>query len=145
MEYKQLLELGLDISYITKKVYDNMSVNKFILTKIVLNSIEIIDCKIAYVFMSKQDLDQYAQGEENIHEGFVNYGRCIENVEVSIFIRQVDDNKYKLSLRSNEYVDVAKVAASLNGGGHVRAAGASLEGNIQDLKNMIIELIKKEL
>ena len=51
---------------------------------------------------------------------------------------------YKLSLRSNANADVSKVAAAFNGGGHMRAAGCTLKGDITAGINEVIEEIKKQ-
>lgn len=64
------------------------------------------------------------------HEGLVDVGRDIEGVEVSIFLQQVDENTYKISLRSNDYVNVSDVCLMLGGGGHPRAAGCKISRNI---------------
>ena len=59
----------------------------------------------------------------------VETGRDIEGVEVSVFIRQKDDdeNTYKISMRSNDYVNVSDICMMFGGGGHEKAAGASLK------------------
>lgn len=48
-------------------------------------------------------------------------------------------------MRSNETVNVSEIAKSHGGGGHIRAAGCSVKGNLQDVKNMIINDITKQL
>lgn len=143
---RNLLQEGIDINMITRKVFEVMSYGKFGLTKLALNNIEIIDKKIAYLYLTKSQIDMYNDNKEaDIHEGLVNYGRNIENVEVSIFIRENDKGKYKISLRSNDYVDVSKIAQNLGGGGHIRASGASVEGDIEQIKDSLINEIKKML
>ena len=68
------------------------------------------------------------------HEGLVDIGRDIEGVEVSIFLRQDDDDTYKVSLRSGSYVNVSDVCMIYGGGGHPRAAGAKIKGNLELLQ-----------
>ena len=69
--------------------------------------------------------------EEGDHEGLVNIGRSIEGVEVSIFIRQKDnENIYKVSMRSSLYVNVSDVCLMFGGSGHPRAAGAQVQGDV---------------
>ena len=81
------------------------------------------------------------------HEGLVEIGRDVEGVEVSVFIRQKenDDNTYKISMRSNEYVNVSDVCLMFGGGGHEKAAGASIQGNIETVKQKIMNELKKVL
>ncbi len=68
-------------------------------------------------------------------------GRDIENVEVSIFLREAE-NGYKVSLRSNEYVNVAEVCAMFSGGGHIRAAGCTIHLPLEQAKEKIIDRVK---
>lgn len=79
------------------------------------------------------------------HEGLVELGRDVEGVEIAIFIRQKDENSYKVSMRSNEYVNVSDVCLMFGGGGHPRAAGALVEGTIEEVKQKLLSEVKKVL
>ena len=85
------------------------------------------------------------EAEEGDHEGIVDIGRDIEGVEVSIFLKETEDGTYKISLRSNEYVNVADIALLFNGGGHIRAAGGSITGTIEQSKERLVAECKKHL
>jgi phosphoesterase RecJ-like protein len=76
------------------------------------------------------------------HEGLVEIGRDIEGVEVSIFLREVE-NGYKLSLRSNNYVNVSDVCLAFSGGGHKRAAGCTIFNTLEIAKESIIHEVSK--
>ena len=54
-------------------------------------------------------------------------------------------NTYKFSMRSNHFVDVAAVAGKFGGGGHVRAAGFSAAGDINEIYHTAEALIKEQL
>ena len=71
-------------------------------------------------------------------------GRDIEGVEVSIFFREKDDG-YKISLRSNDYVNVSDICLMFSGGGHIRAAGGSINLPFEQAKQKVIEECKKHL
>lgn len=79
------------------------------------------------------------------HEGLVDIGRDIEGVEVSIFLRQDDDDTYKVSLRSGSYVNVSDVCMIYGGGGHPRAAGAKIKGNLDQVKEKIVKSVTDAL
>ena len=78
------------------------------------------------------------------HEGLVEIGRDIEGVEISILLREKDDT-FKISLRSNNYVNVSDICLLFNGGGHIRAAGGSINLPFDGAKEKIIEECKKHL
>ncbi len=75
------------------------------------------------------------------HEGIVEIGRDIEDVEVSIFLREIEDG-FKISLRSNEYVNVSEVCSIFSGGGHIRAAGCTIRFPLEQAKEKIIDRVK---
>ena len=79
-------------------------------------------------------------------EGLVEIGRDVEGVEVSVFIRQKDEEEtYKVSMRSNDYVNVSDVCMMFGGGGHEKAAGAVIQGDIEQVKQKIMKELEKVL
>ena len=65
------------------------------------------DGKVTFTYINLED-ENKVNAEEGDHEGLVEIGRDIEGVEVSVFLREKEDPKgYKISLRSNEYVNVS--------------------------------------
>ena len=70
----------------------------------------------------------------------------MEGVEVSIFLHEFSDKPgFKISLRSKDYVNVADVCIMLGGGGHQRAAGASSNGTVEQIKEKLLVEIRKQL
>ena len=63
----------------------------------------------------------------------------------SILVYQIDENDYKISLRAKDYMEVDKIAVEFGGGGHVRAAGASFDGNLEANLKKILELIGAQI
>ena len=101
------------------------------------------DNKIAYTYLTMQDQEKVGAGEGD-HEGIVELGRDIEGVEVSIFIRETEKG-FKVSLRSNEYVNVSDVGMLFGGGGHPRAAGCTLNCSLEQAKERLVSEVKKHL
>jgi len=80
--------------------------------------------------------------------------RIVEGVEVGAVIREADPDedgetggagKFYISLRSNDYVNVAEIAACFGGGGHIRAAGCTYTGDAGTLETELIKIIEKVL
>jgi len=67
----------------------------------------------------------------------------IEGVEATAIIRQECDNNCTVSLRSVDKIDVAKIASSFGGGGHKNASGLTMQGNISDVKEIILKTFSK--
>ncbi len=140
----ELLNRGVNVSDVYKKVLQVISKARFELTRIALNRLEFLeDGKMTFTYITKED-EEKANAGINDHDGIVEMGRDIEGVEVSIFLRE-SDNGYKISLRSNEYVNVSDICLMFGGGGHVRAAGCSINLPFEQTKTKIIEQCKKHL
>ena len=139
----ELLNAGVNISDIYDRVLCKKTMSRYNLMKIAMDRLEFLsDGKIAFTYIMKDDFNNVGAiiGE---HEGIVDIGRSIDGVMVSIFIRE--DDGYTVSLRSTGTVDVSKIALSLDGGGHMMAAGCKLYGSFEEVKETIINKTKKEL
>lgn len=136
-----LLNKGISVSKVYKKVLQTKTRANFELRKIACNRLEFLeDGKIAFTYITKEDQEN-VNAENGDHEGIVEIGRDIEGVEVSVFVRQ-NDNGCRVSMRSNEYVNVSDVCLFLGGGGHMRAAGCTLQCTIEQAKEKILRQLK---
>ncbi len=77
-------------------------------------------------------------------DGIVEDGRDIKGVEVSIFLYQKEEG-FKASLRSNEYVNCADICLLFSGGGHIKAAGCTLNYPLEEAKEKILSATKRFL
>ena len=139
-----LLNRGINVSKIYRRVLQMKTKPNFELHRIANNRLEFLeDGKIAYTYITMED-EQSVGAETGDHEGIVENGRDVEGVEVSIFVRETDEG-LKVSLRSNEYVNVADVALMFGGGGHQRAAGILMQGTREQVKEKLVYQIKAQI
>ena len=99
--------------------------------------------KVAFTYLTKEDFES-VNAETGDHEGIVNEGKNIEGVEVSIFIYEREDG-FRISTRSNDYVNVSDICLMFGGGGHPRAAGATMQGTVEQIKERILKEVKLQL
>ena len=140
-----ILRLGVNVSEIFRRTLHTRNKASFELNKRAMDRMEFLENgKIAFTYITKKDEEEVGavQGD---HEGIVEVGKSVENVEVSIFLHEKDDKGFKISLRSLEYVNVAEIAIMLGGGGHTKAAGAYSKGTVEEIKNKIVNEVKKQL
>lgn len=142
----ELLNKGVNVSDVYKRVMQTISKDKFELRKLAMQRIEFLENgKIAFTYLNKEDEEKVNAGID-AHEGIVEIGRDVEGVEVSIFLRENDEKDgYKISLRSNNYLNVADICFVFSGGGHARAAGGNIKLPLEEAKQKIIEECKKYL
>ena len=78
-------------------------------------------------------------------DGIVSQLRTTTGVEVAIFMYELSPRVYKVSMRSNQYVNVSEIAAFFGGGGHIRAAGCTMQGSMYDVINNLTGHIEKQM
>ncbi len=104
----------------------------------VLNTLELSpDAKIATLVVTL-DMLKKADADKDLADGFVNYARSINDVEVGILFREAKPGEYKISFRSRGNVDVAEVGLIFGGGGHKNAAGCNIKGTLEEVKDKVL-------
>ncbi len=100
--------------------------------------------RICWISVSAADIELTQATPEDL-EGLIQYPRNIEGVEVGLLFKQVDANRVKISFRSSGNVDVAKVAKSFGGGGHVRASGCTVDGSLEEVIEQVVAEVGRAL
>ena len=141
----ELLDAGVNISKVYKKVFDTKTKSSFELRRIALDRMEFLeDGKIAFTYVTNEDERKVNAGVGD-YEGIVSEGRSVEGVEVSIFLHELKDGEFKISLRSNAYVNVSDVCIMFGGGGHIRAAGAKMTADPLVIRDKVVNEVKRQL
>lgn len=137
----EIIDLDVNVHELYKRLLWTKTMSQYNLMKIGMDRLEFFcDGKIAFTYILKDDFRKVGAslGE---HEGIVDIGRNILGVEVSIFIRE--DDGWTISLRSSGKYPVNEIANKFNGGGHFMAAGGKVNGNLEDIKQCLIDETKK--
>ncbi len=130
-----LISYGFDFPRLIEETfYQKTYVQTQIMGRALMESIRFMDGRCIVSVIDKKTMDFYNVGPKDM-DGIVNQLRNIKGVDCAIFMYQTDVLEYKVSMRSNEKVDVAKVASHFNGGGHMRAAGCTMKGTFHDCVN----------
>jgi len=140
-----LMRKGINGSEIIDKTYyEKTYIQNQILGRALLESMLIMDKK-CIVSVIRQKSMEFFQAEPSDLEGIVSQLRQTKGVEVAIFLHEISPQKFKVSLRSKGKVDVSEIAKYYGGGGHVRAAGVTMEGSSHDVINNITARIAIQL
>lgn len=141
----KLMEMGIDFSKIVDKTfYEKSYVQNQVLGRCLMESIMVLDGKCIVGSVKKKDMDFYGVEPKDL-DGIVQQLRVTKGVEVAIFLYEVKTQEFKVSLRSNGPVDVNAVASYFGGGGHVKAAGCTMQGSVYDVINNLTLPIEKQL
>lgn len=141
----KLISKGIDFSRIIDETfYKKTYIQNQILGRALLESILLLNGKIIISALRKADLEFYGVTSKDL-EGIVSQLRVTEGVECAIFLYEIGNHEYKVSMRSTDKIDVSKIASYFGGGGHAKAAGCTMAGTIHDVVNNLSVHIEKQL
>lgn len=143
----ELIEAGADNGEIARQLFDIKTLDSFRAEALCTKNVRFFcDGKVA-VSYTDHGLNKEYGLEESDFDTCVQLLRMIEGVEVAVFAKEKSENKekpkFRLSLRSNTYADVAQVCASFDGGGHKKAAGCTVYGDISEVTEKIVTELSK--
>ena len=129
----------IDDSFFHKTYVQNQ-----ILGRALLESITILQGACIFSAVRLKDMKFYGVDCSDL-DGIVDQLRVTEGVECAIFLHETENHVYKVSMRSNNYVDVSAIAAYFGGGGHIRAAGCNMAGSLYDVVNNLSSHIEDQM
>ena len=132
-----LLEQGVRPNEISDKLDMKSRLTVEMLAKVLPSLTFEADGKIAYLTITN---DLYNKDANT--DSFVNYPRYIDGVEVAIMFKAVEPKVTRVSMRSSN-VDVAQVALSFGGGGHIRAAGCTIYAPVEEAREQLLAKLRE--
>ena len=140
-----LIEKGVPFSkLIDESFYQKTYVQNQVLGRCLLESILVLNGRCIVSTISKRVLEFYGAKTGDL-DGVIDQLRITKGVEAAVFAYEIENGIFKVSMRSNGQVDVSKIATYFGGGGHVKAAGCTLNGNAYDVINNITHHIEVQL
>ncbi len=138
--------LSYDVPFsriIDETFYQKTYLQNQILGRCLLESFMVLDGRCIVSYIKKNTLDFYGASTSDL-DGVIDQLRVTKGVEVAILVYELSTQTYKVSMRSNYNIDVSKVAKKYGGGGHVKAAGCTISGNVYDVINSITVHIEEQ-
>ena len=132
-----LIDGGADVGLAAQSIYQSHKPARFELLKHALDSLNIShNGRVAWISLAHNLYERTNLcGEDS--EGFIDYARSIEGVDIAVFIREEKLQEWKVSFRAKAPCDVGVVAGMLGGGGHQYAAGCTLFGTLDEVQEKI--------
>lgn len=141
----KLMEKGIDFgAIIDNSFYKKTYIQNQILGRALLESITFFDGRCIFSAIRQSEMEFYGVTGADM-DGIIDQLRLTDGVEVAIFLYETGPQEYKVSMRSQYLVDVSRIASFFGGGGHVKAAGCTMNGNIHDVINNLSLHIAKQM
>ena len=129
----KLIKAGADIRYYNEMLFKRQTKARAQLYVRTMTGMRFYhDNRFAVIVVTKKNMDDCG-ADASMTEGFVDFPLNVDTVEIAASMLEVKKGQYKISLRSKHYADVNRLAGVYGGGGHVRAAGCMLFGDIEEV------------
>ncbi|HEX2681892.1 MAG TPA: DHH family phosphoesterase [Candidatus Dormibacteraeota bacterium] len=133
-----LLEHGVDTEAIYESVYASAPEGRIRLMAEVLATLVVEPASgLAWLTVPPGAMQRHHATADDL-DGVVEYPRSIAGVRLAMLFRQLANGKVKVSFRALGDVDVAELAHRFGGGGHHKAAGASLDGTLAEAQERVL-------
>jgi phosphoesterase RecJ-like protein len=138
-----LLTAGVDPEAMYRKVYASMPLGRLQLLREALATLEVDAAHgISWISVPAGALDRFGVTSEDL-DGIVEHPRSIAGTRLALFFRDLGHGKVKVSFRSTGDVDVNRFARQFGGGGHAKASGALIPGDLDTVRTKVVEAARR--
>lgn len=135
---QELMQAGASLTEITQRALDNRTFLEVNLWKYALASMQMYEAGVLVAQVTQEDLKKSGLAEMT-DAGLVSLLIKVEEAMIAAVFKEQDDGTVSMSMRAKPGFNVSDVALSLGGGGHTQAAGATVEGELEDVRKETIK------
>ena len=138
------LTAGIDGGEINRVLFETKSMPRFQMERIVFDTMEFFeDGAVAVALLWRADIDRTGADMDDL-DSIASLTRQIEGVQIGITLTENRDGTVKASVRTTKEMDAAAICKKCGGGGHIRAAGASLDCGMEEAKAAILTAAREQ-
>lgn len=134
----ELVKVGVKPAKISEAVYNGYSWSRIDLMRQVLATVRRNESGNVAWMRQTLEMSEISDSVDGDNNGFVNIPLSAKEIQAVVYMREVQPNAFRVSLRSKGNINVARVAEKFGGGGHKNAAGCRLEGDWDELESRIV-------
>ena len=137
----ELVKVGVKPAQISEAVYNSYPWSRIELMRQVLSTVRR-DASGRVAFMRQTlEMKKDSGAVDGDNNGFVNIPLAAKEVAAVVYMREVEPDVFRVSLRSKDGVNIARVAEKFGGGGHKNAAGCRASGDWNEIEREIVEAL----
>lgn len=141
----ELMTYDINFALINRKMFDIKSRGRLKVEQTVMSNMEyFFEGKCAMILLTKE-LMKASNVEEAEFDGLASMPLQIEGVKIGITIKERHTNVFKLSVRTTQELDASAFCQNFGGGGHIRAAGCEIQGDLTLVKELVLNKLKEIL
>ena len=140
----ELMECGVDVYDINVRLFQSVDLREI---KVIRQALDTMDVfaggKAAMACLSEEDrLSCGARIQDT--ESVINWLRDIRGVQIAAFLKE-DGGRIRVSFRAKNEGNVAAIAAAFGGGGHIKAAGCTMDESLESARAKLKKAIEDSL
>ncbi|MFI3173227.1 MAG: bifunctional oligoribonuclease/PAP phosphatase NrnA [Eubacteriales bacterium] len=140
-----MLELGVLGSKIVEDTFfEKTYAQNKVLGKAFFESELLLDGRCVFFALTLEQMQELGITTKDL-DGIVSQMRNTQGVDIAVFMYELSESEYKISLRTNDKIDASIIATTFQGGGHKKAAGFTLSGSQEELLSILLQEIKKQI
>ena len=141
----KLIQYDIDFAnLIQQSFYEKTYKQMRIMAEAVLRSKQYLSDRCIVSYMTKEDMRLFDATSHDF-EGIINRLKQVQGTDCAVFMYELEEGNFKVSLRTSERVDATNIASKFGGGGHIRAAGCNVNGTYEMVTEKLLAEIAKEL
>ncbi len=138
-----LMTFNIDFAKINRKMFDVKTKARIKIEERAMNKMEYyFDDRCSIMILTQETILQSGL-EQSEFDGLASLALQVEEVQIGITMRERKKGVYKISVRTTEEVNASEFCAKFGGGGHIRAAGCEISGELDDIKQKILKAAKE--
>ncbi len=141
----ELVKRGVAPAEVSQALFYSYPFSKIKLLGLALSTLERDSTgQLAWIRVSMADMATADASEEDA-DGIVNHALSIGDVRGVAFFKEVEPDVYRVSLRSKNRINVARVAERFGGGGHKNASGCTVRGSYAEVRDSVVAKLREAL
>jgi phosphoesterase RecJ-like protein len=137
----KLMETGFGYAAVNRRIFETKSKTRVMLEMYTIRNTEYyLDSRCAFAAIPKADADEMKVTDED-YDGLAALPTQVEGVEIGLLVKEKEKGKFRISLRSSGRVNVSDIAEKFGGGGHIQAAGCSIDGKLEDVRMKLLKAV----
>lgn len=140
-----LYDYDIGAPEINRLMFDTKSKKLLELEKMVLEEAEYHFDDKCFVLSVTAEMQKKTGCSGTDLEGIAVISRSVEGVKAGVTIKQIGDNEFKVSLRTYNPLNASEICKKLGGGGHKAAAGASVKGTLEEVKQKVLQAVGENM
>jgi phosphoesterase RecJ-like protein len=141
----RLVDAGVVPSEVYQDLYERDTIGRLRLRGLILSrTTDELDGTLMHTYVRKEDFAKTG-AEPNDTEDAINLTLTVNGAQASVIFVEQMRGGFKLSFRSRCGLDCNEIATQFGGGGHKAAAGAFLEGSLEEVQGRVLPVVRQAM